>query len=45
MGGWRIFAMSDADRAFWEAIYRAVCAIAAAIKKRYLKPDKEHADS
>jgi len=26
----------DPDRAFWEAIYRAMCAIAAAIKKRYL---------
>jgi len=32
--------MPDPDRAFWEAIYRAVCAIAAAIKKRYLSDKK-----
>lgn len=28
--------MTAADRAFWLAVYRAVCAIAAAIKRRYL---------
>jgi len=32
--------MDAQDRAFWEAVYRAVCAIAAAIKKRYLSDKK-----
>jgi hypothetical protein len=32
------------DRAFWEAVYRAVCAIAAAIKKRYLSESKNGRD-
>jgi len=28
---------ADPDRIFWLAIYRAVCGIATAIKKRYLE--------
>ena len=29
--------MNQADRAFWLAVYRALCAIAKAIKKRWLE--------
>ena len=31
--------MSDVDRAFWEAIYRALCAICKAIKRYKLGND------